>query len=72
MKQLSISELKKLKVSELREIIPCEITSDGTVIGVLKREDAELQTGRTKCPNCKFEYDLPKQDNTPSFFSVKH
>jgi len=86
MNKLTITEFRKLKVPELNEIMPVEILSDGEVIGVFRKPDDKPEvtvtvsptatlyqdTGETQCPNCKFKYQLPKKDNSPSPFSLQH
>lgn len=67
MKQITISELKQLKVPELKAILPCEITADGQVIAELSVR-GKLST---KCPNCGLVYDAQKPDDAPYFFSLK-
>ena len=37
MKQVSLSELKRMKVEEIEAIMPCQITADGEIIGELKK-----------------------------------
>jgi len=71
MKQITITEEKKMTVAQRKEAMPYEVLADGFVIGIFSAEP-EYPGGKTKCPNCKFEYDLPVKDNTPSFFSVQH
>ncbi len=72
MNRITVTEEKKMTVPQRKEAMPYELVADGVVIAVVMKENQELQTGRTKCPNCKFEYDLPKQDNSPAPFSVRH
>lgn len=70
MNRVSISELKKMKVPEINQMIPCEITAEGDVIAVLGKE-VKL-SGKTKCPNCKFEYNFTPSDGKPGYFSIQH
>jgi hypothetical protein len=81
MKQITVTDEKKLTVAQRIIKAPYEVLADGVVIGTFRTKDikpaddkpSEFQdTGKTKCPNCKFEYDLEKKDNTPSFFSIQH
>jgi len=75
MNQITVTEEKKMTVPQRKEAMPYELLADGDVIGVVKAGESEEvikePVGRTKCPNCKFEYDLPGKDDTPSFFSVR-
>ncbi len=68
MKSISIAELKKLKVQEIKASLPCEITADGEVIAELGIR-GKLST---KCPNCGLVYDAQKPTDAPYFFSIKH
>ena len=67
MKTISITELKLLKVADLKAKLPCEITADGEVIAELS-ERGKL---RTKCPNCHLTFDAEKPVEAPYFFSIR-
>ena len=79
MNQITVTEEKRMTVPQRKEAMPYEILADGDVIGVVREEEVFVPPlepikepiGRTKCPNCKFEYDLPGKDNSPFFFSVR-
>ncbi len=68
MKQISIKELKQLKVVELKAILPCELTADGEIIA----EIGVRGKLSTKCPNCGLVYLTAKPDDAPFFFSIQH
>lgn len=67
MKSITITELKQLKVPELKAILPVEITADGEVIA----EVGVRGKLSTKCPNCGLVYDSQKPEDTPFFFSIQ-
>ena len=71
MNQVKISQLKQMRVDQIHAIMPFEITSDGYVIGVFSNVEthAKVDGIKTKCPNCKFVYNVEKPDNAPYFFS---
>ena len=76
MKQVSISLLKGLRAGELKGMLPFEITSDGVVIAVMTdghngTHVPEVGEIKTKCPNCKFVYNVIPPDNKPDFFSCQ-
>ena len=68
MKSVSISELKQLKASEIKSMLPFELTSDAIVIAEI------IIRGKlsTKCPNCGKIFDAQKPTDAPYFFSIKH
>ena len=67
MKSISITELKTLKVADLKALVPCEITADGEVIAELGVRGLLV----TKCPNCHMVYNAKKPDDKPLFFSIQ-
>lgn len=70
MNQVSITDLKKLKVAEIKAQMPFQVTSDGQIIGVMQ---GELKlSGKTKCPNCKLVYDYTPDDGKPFYFTMRH
>lgn len=66
MKQVTISELKKLKAGELKSLMPVEVTENCEVIG----EFSARGKLSTRCPNCGLVYDTQKPEDIPFFFSV--
>ena len=68
MKSVSISELKQLKASEIKSMLPFELTSDAIVIAEI------IIRGKlsTKCPNCGLVYLTQRPDDSPYFFSIQH
>ena len=72
MKQVTITELKKMSVAQLKEAMPIEVMADGTVIGVVNSPGAPAVSGKVTCPNCKFVIEVQPKDTAPSFFSVQH
>jgi hypothetical protein len=81
MNTIAISKLKQMKVAEIKEALPMEITSDGDVIGYLQVEASVIheikevpkpETRQTKCPNCKFVYTVTEPDGKPPFFTMRH
>ncbi len=79
MNQIAITEFKKLTASEIKAQMPITITSDGVVIAVVGQPiTGKLRPAipppivRTKCPNCKMEYDVTPPDGKPFFFTIKH
>ena len=69
--QVSITNLKQMKVSDFKDKMPFEITADGEVIGVMQ-EEYKPKKAKTKCPNCKLVYDYEEPDNKPSYFTIRH
>ena len=69
MNQVSVSNLKQMKVYDLKEKMPFEITADGEVIGVVQSETKKIQN---KCPNCKLVFDYTEPDNKPPYFTIRH
>jgi hypothetical protein len=48
LKQVSIGELRRnLTTEKMRELIPCEVTSDGVVVAMLLDYDAQRDALRT-------------------------
>lgn len=72
MRQITVTEEKKMKVPERIAAMPYEIVADGSVIGVVKSKEGDYQEGNVTCPNCKFVIALQKKDNTPAPFSIQH
>ena len=72
MKKITVTEEKRMLVSERKEAMPYELLADGDVVGVVRNPDDSFASGRITCPNCKFVLDIPKQDNTPAPFSIHH
>ena len=77
MKQITVTEEKKMTVAQRKEAVPYEVLADGIVIATVlpsgEEEPSKFKdTGMTKCPNCKFEYQLDKKDESPYFFSIQH
>lgn len=78
MRQITVTEEKRMTVPDRKEAMPYALMADGDIIAVVRADESvpepvqEFQAGRVKCPNCKFEYDLPAKDNSPSFFSIQH
>jgi hypothetical protein len=76
MKQITISELKRLKAEEIKTALPFEIVSDGEVIADVKMPGESVKQEDnsqipTKCPNCKMVYNVTKPDNQPIFMSMQ-
>ncbi len=80
MKQITITEMKKMKVPEFTAALPVEIMADGAVIGVLYQAGMlppspapaeDISKFTTKCPNCKLVYQAEKPDNKPFFLSMQ-
>lgn len=71
MRQITVTEEKRMTVPQRREAMPYELLADGLVVGVVKDPADPDVTGDVKCPNCKFTFALPKKDNSPAFFSVR-
>ena len=80
MRTIKISDLKLLKVSEVKEMMPLRVTADGSVLGIFQEEGQvkEEVVEKTKtpiltqCPNCKMKYNVIEPDDLPSFFSIQH
>jgi len=80
MNKISITELKLFKTTELQASLPFEVTSDGIVIAtvssglekVVEIKETKDTDRATKCPNCKFVYNVTPPDNLPNFFSIQH
>lgn len=72
MKQVSITELRRMPVKEIKEALPFDITSDGEVIAELAIPAAIPPRVQTQCPNCKNIYLVTPPDNKPFFFSTRH
>ena len=83
MNHLTVSNFKLMKVAEIREQVPFELTADGTVIAVVESPNMHPidipapappvpKTQRLKCPNCKGVYDFAADDGKPYFFTLKH
>ena len=68
MEQITIVEFRKLKVPEVKALLPIEITADGEVIA----EVSVRGKLSTKCPNCGLVYETQKPTDAPYFFSIKH
>jgi hypothetical protein len=75
MKQITISQEKKMTTKERLKAMPYEVTADGQVIGVFQKQATiianEGPSGLTQCPNCKLKYKLPGKDKTPNPFSLQ-
>ena len=80
MKTITITEQKKMTVSEIKDAMPYSLMADGMIIAIVSN-DAPIEielipeyllTGKVICPNCKFKVDLPKKDNAAPFFSIQH
>jgi len=72
MKQITVTELKRMKVAEIRETMPFRVVADGDTVGVMQGFDPPAKEDiETKCPNCKFVYNVIKPDNKPDFFTVQ-
>ena len=67
MKSITITELKQMKVADLKAVLPCEITADGEIIA----EIGVRGKVSTKCPNCGKVYDAKKPDDIPNFLSLR-
>jgi hypothetical protein len=62
-------------------MLPIEVTADGNAVFVIQAQFTEPVIkevikevpvgGKTKCPNCKFTYNIDTPDRTPFFFSIK-
>jgi len=76
MRQITVSNLKLLKVAEVRDGMPFELIADGVVIAVVVKpgepEKPKLLARQTKCPNCKMVYNVTEPDGKPGFFTMKH
>ena len=72
MQRITVTEEKKMTVAERKAAMPYEVAADGQVIAVVKAEDINMPTVKTKCPNCGLVYDAKKPDNKPNFLSVQH
>ena len=68
MKQITITEEKKMMVAERKAMMPYEVLADGIVIG----EFSARGKLSTKCPNCHLIFDAQKPTDEPYFFSIKH
>ncbi len=78
MKQITLSELKKLGSQQIKELLPFEITFNCEVIAemkspgeVAKQPEEDISKYKTKCPNCKLVYQAEKPDNKPNFLSMQ-
>jgi hypothetical protein len=83
MNQITISNLKKMTVAEVKGSIPFEVIADGDVIAmmtdgktsapVVKEVIKEVKmSGMTQCPNCKMKYLVTPPSDKPFFFTMKH
>jgi hypothetical protein len=72
MNQIRVSDEKKMTVTQRKEQMPYELLSDGQVFAVVRDEKDVVLKGKVTCPNCKFEVELPKKDDSPAPFSVQH
>ena len=70
MNQVTITEVRQKGVAWLKDQKPCEITSDGEVIGVFQ-DEYNPGEAMTQCPNCKMKYKYTKPSNAPPFLSGK-
>lgn len=70
MKQITLTQLRKMPVLDIEASLPFELMANSDVLGVVKT-DIKMETVRTKCPNCGLVYDAKKPDGKPNFFSVK-
>lgn len=68
MKQITISELRKMLAKEIKTIPPCELTSDGVVIAELNKPGEQF-TGT--CPGCGRVVTMGRPEDKPYFFSLK-
>jgi len=59
-----------MKVADIKAAMPFEIIADGVKIGVFQEEFKA--SGKTKCPNCKLEYEVTPPDGRPFFFTIRH
>ncbi len=66
MRQVTVTEEKKMTVAERKEAMPYEVLADGIVIG----EFSVRGKLSTKCPNCGLVYDAQKPTEAPFFFSL--
>ncbi len=71
MRQVSITEFKKLTATEIKAMLPVTITADGLPVAVVQL-DYKPPSGKTKCPNCKLEYQVALPDGKQFFFTGKH
>ena len=77
---ITVTEEKKMTVSQRKEAMPYSLMADGYIIATVGNDEPAvveplpeyLLTGKVKCPNCKFMVTLPKKDTGISFFSIKH
>lgn len=72
MKQVTRTEMEQMSVLELEAALPFELTENGDVLGVMKSQDIEIGTVKTKCPNCGLVYQAKKPDGKPSYFTIRH
>jgi len=76
MNQIPISKLKLMKVADWQAAMPFQVISDGSIVGVVSVASANPPAvaipPRTKCPNCKFEYDAVLPDGKPPYFTIRH
>jgi len=79
MQKITVTEEKKMTVPQRKEAMPYRLMADGFIIATVSKDgdvpkvlELDEPIGKTKCPNCKFEYDLPGKDTGPSFFSIQH
>ena len=70
MRQITITELRKTPVKDIIAMLPFEVMADGEVMATVNKPGAPVK-GRTKCPNCKMEYDIEVPDGKPFFFSTQ-
>ena len=68
MRQITVTEEKKMTVVERKAVMPYEVLADGEVIG----EFGARGKLSTKCPNCGKIFDAQKPTDAPYFFSIKH
>ena len=71
--QITISKLKQISTRELSDLMPVEISSDGTIIGVVvdKIIPSEVTT-TVQCPNCKLVFEAKTNtDIKPFYFTMQ-
>ena len=69
--QITVTNEKKMTVPQRKAAMPYELMADGSVIGVMQ-EKYTPGKAKTKCPNCKFEYDFTEPDGKPFYFTSRH
>ena len=71
MKQITLTQLRKMKVLEIEASLPFELTADSDVLGVVSTQGIDPSTVKTKCPNCGLIYNAKVPDGKSYFFTIQ-